>query len=90
VAKVEGTVPPLPARAIAVRSRTSARCSSGRSLRAALTAGPAMWAWMSTPPGMTTIPRASMLRAWAGTSATILPSCTQTSRTWPAMPFAGS
>ena len=45
---------------IAVRSRTSARCSSGSSLRAALTFGPAMWAWMSTPPGMTTIPRASM------------------------------
>ena len=40
MANVEGTVPPVPERAIAVRSRTSARCSSGSSLRAALTAGP--------------------------------------------------
>ena len=31
-----------------------------------------------------------MRRACAGTSATILPSCTQTSRTSPAMPLAGS
>ena len=33
-------MPPVPERVIAVRSSTSARCSSGVSLRAALTAGP--------------------------------------------------
>ena len=43
----------------------------GRSLRAALTVGPAMWAWMSTPPGITTMPCALIVRACGGTSATI-------------------
>jgi hypothetical protein len=45
---------------------------------------------MSTPPGMTTMPWASIRRASGGTSATTLPSWMQTSRTTPSTPFAGS
>ena len=41
----------MPERSSSVRSTGSSRRSSGVSLRAALTLGPAMWAWMSTPPG---------------------------------------
>jgi hypothetical protein len=90
VAKVDGTVPPVPERVIAVRSSTSAWCSSGVSLRAALIFGPAMWEWMSTPPGITTMPRASMRGACEGSSSTTLPPSRQTSRTSPSTPLAGS
>jgi hypothetical protein len=90
VTKVDGTVPPVPERMTAVRSTTSPRCSSGVSRRAALTFGPAMCAWMSTPPGITTMPRASIRLASAGTSSTTLPSLRHTSRTSPATPLAGS
>ena len=83
-------MPPVPERVSAVRSTTSARCSSGASLRAALTAGPAMWEWMSTPPGITTMPLASMRGACAGRSSTTLPPSRQTSRTSPSIPLAGS
>jgi hypothetical protein len=90
VTNVDGTVPPLPERMTAVRSTGSPRCSSGASRRAALTFGPAMWAWMSTPPGITTMSRASIRAAWAGRSSTTLPSLRQTSRSSPATSLAGS
>ena len=44
----------------------SAACSSGMSRRAWLQLELAKWEWMSTPPGMTTIPRASSVGAPAG------------------------
>ena len=49
-----------------------------------------MWAWMSTPPGITTIPRASIRRASGPTSATTLPSSRHTSRISPSTSLAGS
>src|SRR5438093_5500550 len=45
---------------------------------------------MSTPPGITTMPAASMRFASGGASAAILPSRMQTSRTSPSTPLAGS
>ncbi len=45
------------------RTGAAARLSSGIILRATLTFGPAMWQCMSTPPGMTTMPRASIVRS---------------------------
>ena len=44
----------------------------------------------ATPPGITTMPRASIRGAWAGTSSTTLPPSRQTSRSSPATPLAGS
>jgi hypothetical protein len=45
---------------------------------------------MSTPPGITTMPRASIRGASAGSASTTLPLLRQTSRTSPATPLAGS
>ena len=89
MAKVLGTLPVVPERVRGVRRTTGARrLSSGRILRAELTFGPAMWACMSTPPGMTTRPVASITRSghisappgsFAGGPAIILPSWIQRS-----------
>jgi hypothetical protein len=55
-----------------------------------LTLALATWQWMSTAPGITTIPAASMISAPGGTSATMRPSAMQTSRISPSTPLAGS
>ena len=62
----------------------------GRQPTRSVDLGPAMCAWMSTPPGITTIPRASIRRASGPTSATTLPSCEHRSRTSPSISLAGS
>ncbi len=82
-----------PERVTAVRRTGSARrWSSGRILRAAFTLGPAMWEWMSTPPGITSMPRASIVRAVPSRadSSTIRPSRTAIVRVAPSSPLAGS
>ena len=90
-----GTLPIVPLCVIAVRRTGSPRrFCSGHILRAVLTLGPTMWQCMSTPPGMTTSPRASITRAGliSGSvgGSTILPPAIQMSRTWPSIPLAGS
>jgi hypothetical protein len=67
---------------------------SGHIFRAVFTLGPPMWQCMSTPPGMTTSPWASMVRVGltsgsVGGSTILLPAI-QMSRTSPSIPFAGS
>ena len=60
--------------------------------RAALTFGPAMWQWTSTPAGITTSPRASMVRsarARGRRASARRPSSIQRSAT-PSTPLAGS
>jgi hypothetical protein len=46
--------------------------------------------WISTPPGITIMPRASMTVAVPGTVVTMVPLSMQMSRTSPSTPFAGS
>ena len=77
---MEQTLPPEPPRSppVATAGLGSAPACSGSSRRARLTAGPAMWQCMSTPPGITTIPVASMtlpgFAAASANSATTRPS----------------
>ena len=70
------------------------RSSSGRSVRAALTFGPAMWQWTSTPAGhhdvAPGVDRPIGRAAGSAGGATTRPSAIQTSRTSSSTPLAGS
>ena len=64
MANVLGTEPVVPERVNSVRRTGGAvRLFSGIILRAVLTFGPAMWQCISTPPGITTMPCASIVRS---------------------------
>ena len=90
--RAAGARPAPEARRRAARAAAtgSAACSSGISRRAWLQLELAKWEWMSTPPGITTMPRASSVGAPAGRLSTMRPSSMQTSRISPSTPLAGS
>ena len=71
----------------AAHRRSSRACSRASSCGPIFTFGPAMWQCMSTPPGMTTMPRASIVRSGRCLdlvgAATTRPPSIQTSRTSP-------
>src|SRR5688500_5518160 len=94
-------MPPRPARRpLPCRNFRATRWFSGTRPRAKLRAPPATWVWTSTPPGNTSMPRASMVRAAfapdvsapepPSAGATIRPLSMQMSLTTPLTPLAGS